>query len=250
VSSALRWFALVVGLSAGLRAADLTVFAAASLSDALTEIGGAYAQAGGERVRFNFAASSTLARQIREGAPADAFFSADEARMDELAGHGLVVAETRRTLLANTLVLVVPVDRGGGIAQPADLATAAIRRVALAEPNTVPAGIYAKAYLSQKGLWTEVSPKVISAANVRAALAAIEAGNVDAGFVYKTDAARSTRVRIAYEVPAEDGLRIAYPVAVLRNARAPEAARRFVTYLASPEARSVFVAHGFVPATP
>lgn len=236
----------MLGLSAGLRAADLTVFAAASLADALTEIGEAYARASGERVRFNFAASSTLARQIREGAPADVFFPADEARLDEVAGHGLVVAETRRTLLANTLVLVVPVDRGGGITQPADLVTAAVRRIALAEPNTVPAGVYAKAYLEQAGLWADVSPKVVSAANVRAALAAIEAGNVDAGFVYKTDAARSTRVRIAYEVPASAGPRIAYPVAVLRDARAPEAARRFVTYLASPEARAVFVAHGFV----
>lgn len=246
----LRWFAVVLGLSAASRAADLTVFAAASLADALTEIGEAYARTGGERVRFNFAASSTLARQIREGAPADVFFSADEVRMDELADHGLVVADTRRTLLANTLVLVVPADRPSAVREPADLATAPVRRVALAEPNTVPAGVYAKAYLEQAGLWAAVSPKVISAANVRAALAAIAAGNVDAGFVYRTDAARSTRVRIVHEVPAFEGPRIAYPVAVLRDARVPEAARRLVTYLASPEARIVFLAHGFLPAAP
>ena len=244
---------LVVGLvlaSGAARAAELTVFAAASLTDALAEVARAYEATTGDRVRFNFGASSTLARQIREGAPADVFVSADEAKMDEVAARNLLVPETRRVLLANTLVLVVPNEGRVAVTRPADLVGPAVRRVALAEPATVPAGIYARAYLEQVGLWPAVAPKVIPAANVRAALAAIEAGNVDAGFVYKTDAARSTRVRVAYEVPTEEGPRIVYPVAVLRDARAPDAARRWVAYLASAEASAVFTAHGFLLPTP
>jgi molybdate transport system substrate-binding protein len=231
-----------------LRAAELNVFAAASLADALQEIAPAYESASGDTVHLNLAASSLLARQIKEGAPADVFFSADDAKMDDLAQAGLVAAGTRVSLLSNSLVIVVNAERGAPISRPADLALATVRRLALAEPQTVPAGIYARAYLQKTGLWTSLAGKIVSTENVRACLAAVEAGNADAGFVYKTDALISKKVKVAVEIAAADAPRISYPVAVLSGAKHPEAARRFVAYLASPAARAVFARFGFLPA--
>lgn len=239
--------ATVLG-AAALHAVELTVFAAASLSDALQEIATGYEAASGDTVRFNLGGSGTLARQIKEGAPADVFFSADELKMDDLAAAGLIVPETRCTLLSNTLVIVVAADGGANVAQPADLQNSVVRRIALGEPRTVPAGIYAREYLQKAGLWEAVSTKVIPLENVRAALAAVESGNADAGIVYRTDALISKRVRIAFEVPVDDGPGIAYPVAVMRDAVHAEAAARFVAYLQSTEAMDVFRKAGFLPA--
>ena len=137
----------------GSRAAELTVFAAASLTDALKEAAAAYEKQTGDRMQFNFAASSLLARQIEEGAPADVFFSADEAKMDALEAKGLVLKETRRSRLSNSLVIVVTSDSTVNLATPAALADARIKRVALADPTVVPAGVYSKTYLEQKKLW-------------------------------------------------------------------------------------------------
>jgi len=231
-----------------LRAADLTIFAAASLSESLKEIAKAYEPVSGDKLSFNLGASSTLALQIKQGAPADVFFSADEAKMNELAKAGLIIADTRRSLLSNTLVIVVNAENGADITAPADLAKPAIGRVALAEPQTVPAGIYAKEYLKKAGLWKKIIDKVVPTENVRACLAAVEAGNADAGIVYKTDALISKKVRIAYEVTAAEGPKISYPLAVMKESKNPEAARKFVAYLASPEARAVFTKYGFLPA--
>jgi len=196
-------FAALLGLS--LRAADLNVFAAASLSDALKEIAKAYEPASGDKLRYNFAASSALARQIKEGAPADVFFSADEAKMDDLVKGGLIVTDTRHSLLSNTLVIVVNAEGGAAVSVPADLAKPAIGRIALAEPHTVPAGIYAKEYLEKADLWKKIIDKVVPTENVRACLAAVEAGNADAGIVYKTDALISKKVKVAYEVSVAEG---------------------------------------------
>lgn len=229
-------------------AADLNVLAAASLSDALKEIAKTYEPASGDKLVLNLAASSTLARQIKEGAPADVFFSADEAKMDDLAKAGLLAADTRLSLLSNTLVIVVVTEGGAIITTPADLAKPAIGRIALAEPQTVPAGIYAKEYLQKAGLWKQIIDKVVPTENVRACLAAVESGNVDAGIVYKTDALISRKVKIACEVAATEGPKISYPLAVLKDSKHAEAARRFAAYLASPEARAVFAKYGFLPA--
>ncbi len=231
-------------------AAELRVFAAASLADALGEIGRDYTTISGDQVQLNLAASSALARQLKEGASADVFFSADETKMDELAKAGLLAVDTRRTLLGNTLVVVVNAERGAPVTAAPDLAGEYIRRLALAEPATVPAGIYAKAWLGRAGLWSAVEKKVVGTENVRACLAAVEAGNADAGIVYKTDALISKMVKIAFEVPASEGPKIAYPVAVLQGARHREAARRYVDYLASPMAAAVFSKHGFQLAAP
>ncbi len=227
-------------------AAELNVAAAASLTDALQEIKAAYERSGGDMILLNLGASSTLARQIGEGAPADLFLSADEEKMDGLAKRGLLLAGSRRSVLSNTLVVVVPRDSRLAIASPADLAGPGVHALALAEPRTVPAGIYAREYLEKLKLWDRLAGRVVPTENVRAALSAVEGGNADAGIVYRTDAGISRRVRIAWEVPPGGGPRISYPFAILAGTRRPEAARRFLAYLESPPALAVFRKYGFL----
>lgn len=227
-------------------AAELRVSAAASLAHALREIAPAYEKATGETVVLNLGASSTLARQILEGAPADLFLSADEEKMDALDKAGLLLAGTRGSVLSNTLVVVVPADSALRIAGPADLAGAAVRALALAEPKTVPAGLYAREYLETRGLWGRLSSRVVPTENVRAALAAVEAGNAEAGIVYRTDARISRKVKIAYEVPRAEGPAISYPFAVLAGSERKAAARKLLGYLKSPPALAVFRRHGFL----
>ena len=227
-------------------AAELHVFAAASLTDALKELAPEYEKATGDKLVLNLGASSTLARQIQEGAPADLFLSADEAKMDGLEKRKLLLPGTRKSVLSNTLAVVVPADSSLRISGPADLASSSIRALALAEPQTVPAGIYAKEYLRRKGLWSKVIDRVIPTENVRAALAAVEAGNADAGIVYKTDAAISKRVKIVYEVPRAESPKISYPFAVLAGSERKEAARKLLDWLHSPSALAVFRKYGFL----
>lgn len=236
--------ALLLFLALPARGAGLTVFAAASLTDALEEIGAAWEKAGGGKVALNLGASSTLARQIQEGAPADLFLSADEAKMDALEKKSLILAGTRRSVLSNTLVIAVPKDGAAKIAAPKDLA--AVRTLALAEPSSVPAGIYARQYLSRLGLWEKLAGRVVPTENVRAALAAVEAGNADAAIVYKTDAGISKKVKIAYEVPRAEGPKISYPFAVVADSERKEAAKRFLAYLESEPALAVFRKYGFL----
>lgn len=233
---------------ASARGAELNVFAAASLSDALREIAKSYQTLSGDRILFNFGGSSTLALQIKNGAPADLFFSADEAKMNDLAREGLIASDTRRSLLSNTLVIVVSTERPVPMASSADLTKPSVRRIALGEPQIVPAGVYAKQYLQKIELWSKLSDKVVPTENVRACLAAVEAGNVEAGIVYKTDALISKKVSIAYEVPMKEGPKISYPVAVLNDSKQPAAARKFATFLGSEEARAVFTRFGFLVA--
>jgi molybdate transport system substrate-binding protein len=229
-------------------AGPMVVFAAASLTDSLQEIANTYSRQTGEKVALNFGASSTLARQIQEGAPADIFFSADEAQLDALEKKGLIVKETRRNRLSNSLVIVVAEESKLAIGSARDLTQAAVKRIALADPQTVPAGIYSREYLEKLGLWTALSPKVVPTDNVRAALAAVESGNVEAGMVYKTDAAISRKVKIAFSVPPAEGPAIVYPMAVVKDSKDPAAARRFLDYLGSAEAARVFEKFGFLNA--
>jgi molybdate transport system substrate-binding protein len=232
-------------IATGISAAELTVYAAASLTDAMKEIGPACEKESGDKLQFNFGASNMLARQIEEGAPADLFFSADEAKMDALEKKDLLLPGTRRSLLSNLLVIVVPADASAAPKSAADLTKPEFRKLALAEPQTVPAGIYAREYLQKLGLWDAVKEKVVPTENVRAALAAVESGNVEAGIVYKTDSLISKKVKIAVEVPAAEGPKISYPVAVLRSSKQPDRARKFAEYLAGPMGRSVFEKFGF-----
>lgn len=227
-------------------APEITVFAAASLADALSEIGRAFEAAAGAHVAFNFGATSDLSRQIRAGAPADVFVSADEAQMDLVEKAGLVRSADRVALLSNTLVVIVPAAAPGAAARVLHGAAeiASFPRLALADPEAVPAGVYARAYLQSVGLWPGLAGRIVPTLNVRGALAAVESGNVPAAIVYRTDALTSRRVSVAFEVPREAGPRIVYVAAPLRDAREP--ARRFVAALASPESARVFEKHGFI----
>lgn len=241
----LAFFALAALAPLGL-AAELTVFAAASLSDALTELAPAYAKTSGNTLRLNFGGSGALARQIKEGAPADVFFSADELRVDQLAAARLLLADSRRTLLANTLVVAVSAEGGPDLPSPDRLLGEDFRHIAVGDPATVPAGAYAKQHLEKLGLWESLHAKLIPVDSVRAALAAVESGNADAGFIYKTDALGSKKVRVAFEVPLAEGPRITYPAAVVADSKEPAAARAFIAWLAAPEARAVFARRGFL----
>lgn len=223
---------LLLLLAFPVRAVEVRVFAAASLAEALDEIAQKYEQASGDQILFNFGASSTLARQVEEGAPADLLLSADERVRTTRLGE-------RASVLSNTLVIVV---RDKRVTHPRDLVGL---KLALAEPSTVPAGIYARTYLQKLGLWERVKPNVIPTDNVRAALAAVESGNVDAAIVYRTDARIAKEVRVAYPVPRAEGPRIAYLFAVVRDAEQPRAARRFFAYLQAKPALDVFRKHGF-----
>lgn len=233
-------------LDARLFAAELTVHAAASLTEALKEIGAACEKDSGDKLQFNFGASSTLERQIEQGAPADIFLSADEAKMDMLEKKGLLLTGTRRSLLSNLLVIVVGVDASTVPKSVSDLIKPEFKKIALGEPQTVPAGIYAREHLQKLELWDALKEKVVPTESVRAALAAVESGNVEAGFVYKTDALISKKVRIAVEISAAEGPKISYPMAVLQSSKQPERAKKLEEYFAGPAARQVFEKFGFI----
>ena len=219
---------------------EILVFAAASLTEPLQELGEAYRTKTGTAVRFSFGASSDLARQIEAGAPADVFFSADTAKMDALESKGFVRRGDRREFLSNALVVVVPASSSIRITGPKDLVR--LPRLALADPEGVPAGIYARRWLESVGLWPEIRGKVVPALDVRAALAAVASGAVPAGIVYKTDAGISRRVRVAFTV--RDGPAILYSVAKLAHSSS-RAAGSFAEFLAGPAERAVFERRGF-----
>jgi len=227
-------------------AADLQVFAAASLTDAMKEIGAGFEKQSGIHAFFNFSASNLLARQIEEGEAADIFVSADEAKMDQLQKGGLIDPTSRRDLLGNSLVIVAPADSRLTIGTTADLLKPEIRKIALADPAAVPAGIYAREFLTHEALWEKLKAKVVPTENVRAALAAVESGNVEAAFVYKTDAAISKRVRVIYSVQEGDSPAISYPIAILNESKNRGAAEQFGLYLKSAPATEVFERFGFV----
>jgi molybdate transport system substrate-binding protein len=225
---------------------EILVSAAASLADVMKEIGRAYDAQSKNTVRFNFGPSSGLARQIDEGAPADIFFSADLKQMDNLDKRGRLESGTRKNLLSNQLVMIVPAASTLALSSPKDLLKADVKRIALAEPSSVPAGVYSKKYLADEGLWDKVEAKVVPVQDVRATLAAIESGNVEAGFVYKTDAAISKKVKIVYQVPFEKGPKIIYPVAIVKDSKHKTPARDFMNYIQAAAARDAFKKYGFV----
>ena len=220
---------------------QILVFAAASLTESLEELGAAFEKESGVKVVFSFGASSDLERQIEAGAPADVFFSADTAKTDALEKAGLVSKRDRREPLSNVLVVVVPQASTARIASAKDLA--ALPRIALADPDAVPAGIYAKKWLTSAGVWDQIAPKIVPTLDVRAALAAVANGDLPAGVVYATDAATAKGTRVAMTVT--DGPRIAYSLARLAGSRNPAWADAFVAFLSGPQARAVFEKRGF-----
>jgi molybdate transport system substrate-binding protein len=228
------------------RAEEILVSAAASLTDVLKEISSGYQSKSKHTVKFNFGPSSSLARQIEEGAPADIFFSADLPQMDNLDKKGRLEPGTRKNLLSNQLVIIVPADSKLAISSPKDLLKAHVKRIALAEPTSVPVGVYSSKYLVDESLWDQVKPKVVPVQDVRATLASVESGNVEAGFVYKTDATVSKKVKIVYEVPIDKGPKITYPVAIVKESKRKDAARDFLDYVQTSSAKELFKKHGFV----
>jgi molybdate transport system substrate-binding protein len=242
---------LLLTLSLGAAAAaQVKVFAAVSLTDALRAIAAKYEPASGDKLLFNLAGSNVLAVQIQHGAPADVFFSADEAQMDRLAKAGEIDPASRKDIVGNQLVAVVRTDGTLSLKSLADLAGPDIQHLALGDPRSVPAGVYARKYLENAGLWTQIEPRVVPAENVRAALAAVESGNVDAGMVYQTDAKISKKVRVAFVVPPVAGITIAYPAAIVHGAPQSDAAKHFLAYLQGAEAQAIFQQYGFIIAPP
>lgn len=226
--------------------ASITVFGAASLTNALQELGDGYTKETGASVKFSFAASSVLARQIESGAPADIFFAADLEWMDYLQRRDLINKSSRREVLGNKLVLIAPVDSkvdlkiGPGFPLVAALEGG---RLATGDPDSVPAGKYARSALISLGLWNEVQDRLVRAENVRSALMFVDRREAPLGIVYETDALVDKKVRIVDVFPASSHLPITYPIALTASAK-PEAAK-FVDYLLSPAGDVVFKKFGF-----
>jgi molybdate transport system substrate-binding protein len=226
----------------------LLIFAASSLTEALTEVGEAYAKTGQPKPVFSFAASSALARQIENGAPAALFVSADEQWMDYVAERKLIAADTRVSFLGNTLVLVTPADRAQSVIIEPGFPLAKLLgggKLSMGDPDSVPVGRYGKAALESLGVWRGVEPNVIRADNVRAALAFVERGEATAGIVYATDAALTKKVAVAGVFPQASYPPVSYPLAVLAGHDTP-AARAFRDFLLGDEAKAVYRRYGFI----
>lgn len=223
----------------------LTVSAAVSLTDALTEIGAAYERAGGTPVRFNFAASNVLARQIVNGAPVDVFISADEAQMDVVERARLIDPGTRVELVANTLAVLVRDGLPVNLREARDLTDPRIRRIAIGNPEGVPAGVYARQWLTAAGLWSDVRKKIIPVGSVRAALAAVETGSVDAAVVYRSDTAHIESASLAF-VPKSGAPRVAYPAAILKRTSLRDQAGRFLGFAGSEVGQTIFAKYKFL----
>jgi molybdate transport system substrate-binding protein len=240
--------ALFIGCGGALADAPrgITVYAAASLTDSVRQLGADFTRETGTPVKFSFAASSALARQIEAGAPADAFLSADTDWMDYLAARNLVQTATRRNILGNRLVLIAPAESKLALKiEPHFAIRAALgaERLATGDPGSVPVGRYAHDALVSLGVWEQVADRLVRAENVRSALMFVARGEVPLGIVYETDAKLDPRVRIIDAFPASSHAPIVYPAALTRDG-APDA-KRFLDYLRGAHARQVFGSFGF-----
>ncbi len=237
--------------AAGARAEDLLVSAAASLTDAMKQIGREFTVKNpGVTVRFNFGASGALQQQIENGAPVDVFASAGSKEMDALGQSRKIDASTRLDFAGNRLVLLIPLR--SQIKQWEDLVGPSVRRVALSNPDSVPSGRYAKETLIKRGLWAAVQPKAVFGHTVRQTLAYVTRGDVDAGIVFASDAiTKSRRTHVAqYAVPVVDHVPINYPAAVVTASRHAQAAKRFVAFLKDPAAQGILGRAGFTSIHP
>lgn len=229
------------------RQPDLLVFAAASLTNVLGELSTTWSARSGVRIRTSFASSSVLARQIEAGGRADAFISADQEWMDYLQSHNLIDKATRRNLIANRLVLIAPVDSKIElkIAPGFDLVgTLGKQRLATGDPDTVPVGRYARSALVTLGVWNKIQDRLVRADNVRSAMTFVALGEAPLGIVYATDAKVDSKVRIVDTFPENTHPPITYPGAAIKGSRGD--AREFLEFLASPQARDIWVKYGFL----
>lgn len=225
---------------------ELTISAAASLTDALTEIQKTYEdEHPAIKLQFNFGASGALQQQIEQGAPADLFLSAAAKNLKALVDKQLIDTNQQTNLLSNELVVVVPSDSKSAISTVADLSNADIPHIAIGIPESVPAGNYAKESLTNANLWDSLQSKAVQAKDVRQVLQYVETGNADAGFVYKTDALTSDKVKIAFTVDPAAYTPIQYPIGIVKATKHSKEAEEFYTYLQSQAALDVFVKYGF-----
>lgn len=235
--------ALLLPLTAG--AQQITVSAAASLTNAFKEIGSAFEKANiGATVRYNFAASGALLQQISQGAPVDVFASADQATMDRGAAQSLFDADSRVDFATNSLVLIEPAQQGPGLKALADLTEGKVKRIAMGKVASVPAGRYTRQVLDRAGIWAAVEPKIVQAESVRQVLDYVSRGEVEAGFVYRTDAAiMPDKVKIV--LTASGHTPVACPVAIVKDSQQKALAGRFVAFLSTPPAREILGRFGF-----
>lgn len=235
-------FVAATGVAA---AAELTVSAASSLGNAFKDIATAYeGQHAGVKVLLNVGASGLLLQQLAKGAPVDVFASADEGTMDAAAKQGLIAVAERRDVVRNTLVLVVPKDSKLSLGALADLARAGVQKIAIGNTASVPAGRYSRRALEAAQLWPAVAAKAITTQNVRQALDYVARGEVDAGFVYATDAVLAAdKVKVAFEVPLDIAIR--YPMAPTSGSTQPAEAKRFIAYVLSPAGQAILGRYGF-----
>jgi molybdate transport system substrate-binding protein len=240
--------ALSLSLSAQARADEIVVSAAASLTNAFKAVGDAYEKAHpGTKLLFNFGASDVLMQQIAKGAPADVFASADQKAMDKAAEQKVIVPSTRKDFAANSLVLIVPTDSKLAPSNLNELTTAAVKRIAYGDPASVPVGRYTEGALKAAGVWDAVSAKGVLASNVRQSLDYVSRGEVDAGFVFGTDAAvMPDKVKVALTVPTTTP--ITYPIAQVEGSKHAADAQSFIDYVLSPSGQAVLAKYGFKPA--
>ncbi|EKV00079.1 molybdenum ABC transporter, periplasmic molybdate-binding protein [Leptolyngbya sp. PCC 7375] len=224
----------------------LTISAAASLQDALEKIISPFTEAHPDiAIDYNFASSGALQRQIEQGAPADIFFAAASKQMDALSDKGLILPDSRQDLVANRLALVTAIDSALDITDIAELKTTDVNSIAVGEFRSVPAGQYAQQAFQQLELLDTLQSKFVFSNNVRSVLAAVESGNVELGIVYATDAALSRQVKVLATVPEEFHLPIVYPIAIVSNSAQPAAAQRFIDFLTTETAQTMFTEFGF-----
>jgi len=227
---------------------EMTVSAAASLTDVMEEIKGLYEEKNGNILMMNYGSSGALQQQIEEGAPADIFISAAQRQMDALQEKGLIDEESRINLLENAVVLIVPGEGANeDITDFQSLAADSVANLAIGEPESVPAGRYAKEILTNLGVWDtlEAKGKLVLGKDVRQVLTYVETGNVDAGIVYMTDALSSDRVKVVADAPEGTHTPVTYPVAIVKDCAEREAAEDFMAFLQSEEIAAVFENHGF-----
>jgi molybdate transport system substrate-binding protein len=225
---------------------NLLVSAAASLKDALEEIQPVYQQSKPNvNITYNFGSSGALQQQIEQGAPADIFISAAGRQIDALEQKGMLVPGTRSNLANNRLVLIVP-HNSTGVNSFFNLRDGNIRRIAMGEPRSVPAGQYAQQVLQKLGIFEQIKPKLVFANNVRQVLASVESGNADAGLVYATDAKISQRVKVVVAADEKFHSPIVYPMAVIQRSRNIPAAREFLNFLSSNQAKAILRKYGFI----
>lgn len=236
---------LSLTFSAAAQAADITVSAAASLTNAFTEIKAAFEkQNPGVKVTTNFAASNPLLKQIESGAPVDVFASADQATMDKAAAQKFIVEKSRVNFAANSLVLIIPADGKPVPKDAAALADGAYARIAIGNPDSVPAGRYTREVLQHLNLWDKLAPKFVMGESVRQVLDYVVRGEVQAGFVYGTDAKRGgDKVRIVEEMRGKT--RVTYPIAVLERSKEKKDAQAFVDFVVGPAGQAILAEYGF-----